>query len=65
MVPPMGDLELTGADVPQDYRKPQGFFVTVTLDSPSRAEEIFDSLATGGELRCAFQPTFCRPVSAS
>jgi PhnB protein len=58
----LGDLELTGADVlPQDYRRPQGFFVTVTLGPPARAAEIFDSLATGGEVHLGFQRTFWSP----
>ena len=56
------EIELTGADVlPQDYVKPQGFFVTVTIDDSRRAAEIFSSLAVGGEVRMAFQPTFWSP----
>jgi len=58
----LGDLELTGADVmPQDYRKPQGFFVTLTVGPTHRAAEIFNALAAGGEIRLAFQPTFWSP----
>jgi PhnB protein len=55
----IGEVELTGVDVfPSDYRIPQGFFVTVTIDEPQRAAKIFNSLASGGEIRMAFQPTF-------
>jgi PhnB protein len=55
----LGDLELIGADVmPQDYRRPQGFFVTVTLGPADRAAEIFSALAADGEIHLGFQPTF-------
>jgi PhnB protein len=58
----LGDLELTGADVmPPDYRRPQGFFLTVTLDPPHRAADIFNALAADGEIRLSFQPTFLSP----
>jgi PhnB protein len=58
----LGDLELTGTDVrPQDYRRPQGFFVTVTVAPPHRAAEIFNALAADGEIRLPFQPTFWSP----
>lgn len=55
----LGDVELTGVDMPaSEYRKPQGFFVTLTIDGLLQAERIFDALAEGGEVRLAFQPTF-------
>jgi PhnB protein len=55
----IGELELTGVDVfPRDYRRPQGFFVTVTVDEPERATEIFRRLASGGEVQMKFQATF-------
>jgi PhnB protein len=58
----IGEIELTGVDaLPQDYRKPQGFFVTVSIDEPQRAAEIFHSLAAGGEVRMEFQSTFWSP----
>lgn len=57
-----GDVELTGADVlPQDYCRPQGFFVTLTLDRPSRAESIFNALAVEGDVRLPFGQTFWSP----
>lgn len=56
------DMELTGVDLlPRDYRKPQGFFVTLTVEGAARANRIFSSLAEGGEVRLAFQPTFWSP----
>jgi PhnB protein len=58
----IGEVELTGADLlSQDYRRPQGFFVTVTIDEPRHAAEIFRSLASGGEVRMEFQSTFWSP----
>lgn len=57
-----GDIELTGVDLlPRDYRKPQGFFVTLTIEGTIRANRIFASLADGGEVRLPFQPTFWSP----
>lgn len=55
----LSDGELTGVDIPSsEYRKPQGFFVTLTVDDPLEAERIFASLAEGGEIHLKFQPTF-------
>jgi PhnB protein len=55
----LGELELTGVDVfSHDYQKPQGFFVTLTISEPAKAEQIFVSLSEGGEIRLPFQPTF-------
>jgi PhnB protein len=57
-----GDAELTGVDaLPRDYRKPQGFCVTLTIEGVARAKQIFASLADGGEVRLPFQPTFWSP----
>jgi PhnB protein len=57
-----GDIELTGVDLlPADYRKPQGFFVTLTMEGATRASRVFASLAEGGEVRFPFQPTFWSP----
>lgn len=58
----LGDVELTGADVPsRDYGRPQGFFVTLTLDNPARAESIFHALAEDGDVRLPFRQTFWSP----
>ncbi len=54
-----GELELIGADLfPDDYRKPQGFFVTLTIDDLAEAERVYSSLADGGEVCLPFQSTF-------
>lgn len=50
---------LLGVDVfPHDYERPQGFFVTLSIDESSRAKLLFESLAEGGEVRMPFQETF-------
>ena len=55
----LGELELTGVDVPTpDYQKPQGFFVTLTMSDSSDAKRIFGALSDGGEVRVPFQSTF-------
>ena len=57
-----GDVELTGVDLlPSDYRKPQGFFVTLGIEGVNRASRVFASLADGGQVRVAFQPSFWSP----
>jgi PhnB protein len=57
-----GSVELTGADVlPHHYQRPQGFFVTLTLESAAQAAQIFNALAAGGDVRLAFQETFWSP----
>jgi PhnB protein len=53
------DYMLQGADVPVDqYRKPQGFSVTLHLEDLAKAERIFNALAEGGEVMMRFQETF-------
>jgi PhnB protein len=58
----LGSVELTGVDqLPHEYSKPQGFFVTLTVEGVARAKEIFEALADNGETRLAFEPTFWSP----
>jgi PhnB protein len=58
----LGEIELIGTDLlPHDYRKPDGFFVTLTLESASHAEAIFNALAEEGEVHLSFRPTFWSP----
>lgn len=53
------DVKLAGADLlPDDYRKPQGVFVLLTVEDIVKAERIFSSLAAGGEIQLPFQQTF-------
>ena len=55
----IGYLELTGVDMlPEQYVKPQGFFVTLSVDDAFEGKRIYSSLAEGGEIRVPFEPTF-------
>jgi PhnB protein len=55
----LGEFDLMGADVfPADYRKPEGFFVALTIDDLAKAERVFSSLADGGEVLLPIQSTF-------
>ena len=55
-------IELTGVDVmPGSYHRPQGFFVTVTVDGAARAQGIFESLSQGGAILVPFARTFWSP----
>ncbi len=58
----LADVELLGADLlPEDYRAPQGFFVTLTVEGPGRGKSIFESLADGGQVQLPFASTFWSP----
>ena len=55
-------VELTGVDmIPGSYHRPQGFFVTLTVDGVARAEETFKSLSQGGAIHVPFEKTFWSP----
>jgi PhnB protein len=50
---------LTGADVlPEQYERPQGFYVLLGIGQPDEAERIFASLAHEGVVRMPLQQTF-------
>ena len=52
-------FELAGADVlPEQFARPQGFSVLLTLDDPGEARRIFDALSDGGEIHFPIQSTF-------
>jgi PhnB protein len=54
--------ELTGADVlPQDYQRPQGFSVLLSISGAARGTRIFAALAEGGKVHMPFQSTFWSP----
>ena len=44
-----------------DDVKPQGFFVTLTVEDPARARHIFAQLAERGTIGLPFQATFWSP----
>lgn len=53
------DNVLMGSDAPKDrYNKPQGFDVSISVDTPDEAERIFAALAEKGEVRMPLQKTF-------
>jgi PhnB protein len=53
------DIELNGTDLlSTDDTKPQGFFVTLTVEDPARAHQMFSKLAEGGTIGLPFQATF-------
>ena len=55
----IGAHELLGADIALAERTvPAGYFVTVGVPDPVRAEEVFRALSSDGEVRMPFQKTF-------
>jgi PhnB protein len=55
----VGDEVLMGSDcAPEHYEKPQGFSVSLNIDTPAEAERIFHSLAENGAVRMPLQQTF-------
>jgi PhnB protein len=55
----VGDGVLMGCDAPpQQYEKPQGFFVSIAIDSPAEAERLFQALSENGTVRMPLQQTF-------
>jgi PhnB protein len=58
----VGDFDLAGADaLPQDFEKPQGFYVLLHVEGAGEAARIFGELAVGGTVRVPFGPTFWSP----
>ena len=55
----IGDLEITGSDVPPGhYEAPQGFEILLNVDDPETAESLFGRLAQNGRIRMPLQETF-------
>jgi PhnB protein len=59
----LGDgVVLNGVDaLPDDFERPQGFYVLIQPDEPAEATRVFNLLAEGGEIRTPVQPTFWSP----
>lgn len=58
----VGTQTLTGADLlPDQYKKPQGSWVMLQLDTPAEADRVFAALAQGGQVTLAIQETFWTP----
>ena len=55
----MGGTLLAGADMlPEQYVKPQGFYVLLNVEDTKDAERIFSALAENGEVHMPIQQTF-------
>lgn len=55
----IGDQVLMGSDAPPAmFEPPQGFSVSLAVDSAAEAERIYQALADGGTVRMPLQQTF-------
>jgi PhnB protein len=55
----IGENILMGSDSPPDhYNKPQGFSVTLSVDSPDQAEKAFKGLSDGATIKMPMDKTF-------
>ncbi len=55
----LGDQTLGAADAfPGHYQKPQGFSITLNVDTPAEADRIFKTLPEKGEVQMAVEETF-------
>lgn len=54
-----GDTPIMGSDAPGGrYNKPQGFSVSLAVDTPAEAERIYGALSNGGHVTMPIQETF-------
>ena len=59
----LNDTEMAGADVlPEQYQRPQGFYILLQMTDPQRAEHVFHALAEGGAVGMPLQKTFWSPA---
>ena len=57
-----GDKILMGSDAPPGrYQQPQGFSVTVTVNTVEEADRIFNALSENGNVTMPIQKTFWSP----
>jgi len=55
----VGDQELMGADSPpEQFEEPKGFSILISVEDPSKAEQVFQSLAENGTVKMPIQETF-------
>ena len=58
----VGEQVLLGSDSPPEYyHKPEGFYVSLSVDTPAEAARIFQLLAENGQVRMDLQKTFWSP----
>ena len=54
-----GNTALMGADAPPSYfREPQGFSISLSVDTPEDSDRVFSALAEGGKIQMPIQQTF-------
>lgn len=55
----VGTVQIMGSDAPPQYfHKPAGFQVQLDITDRKQAEQVFDALAEGGNVRMPFAETF-------
>lgn len=55
----IGDRAVSGADaLPEQYERPQGFYLLLDIDNSAEAERAFGALSEGGIVRMPLQKTF-------
>ena len=55
----VGDQVLMASDAPPErYEKPQGFSVSLNVNTPAEAERIFHALAENGKVQMPLEQTF-------
>ena len=55
----VGDTVIMASDAPGDrYKKPQGFSVSLLIDTAAEAERVFAAMSAGGEVSMPLQQTF-------
>ena len=55
----VGDNAILGSDnPPQHFSEPQGFYVSVSIDTPEEADRVFHILAENGNVRMPIMETF-------
>jgi PhnB protein len=59
------EIEIAGADVlPEQYQKPQGFYLLLGVNSETMVNTIFDKLSVGGNIILPPRKTFWSPCYA-
>lgn len=53
-----GQMIMASDAPPGHYAKPQGISVSIALKDPDKGEQIFNTLAEGGNVQMPFQKTF-------
>lgn len=55
----VGDMLLMGSDtLPDNFKTPQGFYVSLQFDDVAEAERVFEALSENGTVRLPLQETF-------